>query len=83
MKANLLQMGKYVHNVGPQDSYPVQEGIWNYQGTNYIAFALWSLEADGAKVDGLELSVNGTILSGYGTIPLAPMSSWEERAGAY
>ena len=45
--------------------------------------ALWILEADGAKVDGLELSVNGTILSGYGDIPMSPMSSWSKRAGAY
>ena len=25
---NGYQMGKYVHNIGPQGSYPVQEGIW-------------------------------------------------------
>lgn len=25
---NGYQFGKYVHNVGPQDSYPVPEGIW-------------------------------------------------------
>ena len=80
---NGYQFGKYVHNVGPQDSFPVPEGIWDYHGTNYIAFALWGLETDGAKVEGLELSVNGTILSGYGDIPMSPMSSWAERAGAY
>ena len=55
----------------------------NYQGKNYIAFAFWSLEADGSKVDGIELSVNGTILSGYGAVPMSPMSYWEQRAGAY
>ena len=55
----------------------------DYQGSNYIAFALWALEADGAKVDNLELSVNGTILSGYGDVPMAPMSSWHKRAGVY
>jgi hypothetical protein len=80
---NGYQFGKYVHNIGPQDSYPVPQGIWDYQGKNYIAFALWSLEADGAKVDGLELSVNGTIFSGYGDVPMSPMSSWSQRAGAY
>ncbi len=76
---NGYQFGKYINNVGPQKSFPVPEGIFNYQGTNLIAFALWSLEAEGAKVGGLELSVNGTVLSGYGPIPLAPMSSWSER----
>lgn len=55
----------------------------NYQGSNYIAFSLWSLESSGSKVAGLELSVNGTILSGYGDIPMVPMSSWHKRAGAY
>ena len=48
-----------------------------------IAFALWSLEAEGAKVAGLELSINGTVLSGYGAVPMAPMSQWTERIGAY
>ena len=80
---NGYQFGKYVNNVGPQKSFPVPQGIWDYAGTNYIAFALWSLEAGGAKVEGLELSVNGTILSGYGDVPMSPMSSWEEREGAY
>lgn len=80
---NGYQFGKYINNVGPQTSYPVPEGIFDYHGTNYIAFALWSLEADGAKVAGLELSVNGTILSGYGDIPMSPMSNWSERSGAY
>jgi len=76
---NGYQFGKYVNNVGPQKSFPVPQGIWNYSGTNYIAFALWSLEAGGAKVDGLELSVNGTILSGYGDFPLSPQTGWSDR----
>lgn len=76
---NGYQFGKYVHNIGPQTSFPVPQGIWDYSGTNYIAFALWSLEAGGAKVDGLELTVNGTILSGYGDIPLSPQTGWSDR----
>lgn len=80
---NGYQFGKYVNNVGPQTSFPIPQGIWDYSGTNYIAFALWSLEAEGAKVAGLELSVNGTILSGYGDVPMSPMSSWSKREGAY
>ncbi|KAK5163099.1 uncharacterized protein LTR77_010883 [Saxophila tyrrhenica] len=80
---NGFQFGKYINNVGPQKSFPVPEGIFNYHGTNYLAFALWSLEAEGAKVGGLELSVNGTVLSGYGDVPMSPMSSWSKRKGAY
>ena len=55
----------------------------DYQGTNYIALALWSLEAGGVKVAGLELSVNATILSGYGDVAISQMSSWSKRPGAY
>lgn len=76
---NGYQFGKYVNNIGPQTSYPVPQGIWDYSGTNYIAFALWSLEAGGAKVEGLELSVNATVLSGYGDVPMSLMSSWSQR----
>ncbi|KAK3720145.1 hypothetical protein LTR37_003969 [Vermiconidia calcicola] len=58
---NGFQYGKYKNHIGPQTSFPVPQGIWNYHGTNYIAFALWSLEPDGAKVEGLELTVNGRV----------------------
>lgn len=30
---NGYQFGKYVHNIGPQDVFPVPEGIWNYHGS--------------------------------------------------
>ena len=30
---NGFQYGKYVHNIGPQDEFPVPEGIWNYHGS--------------------------------------------------
>jgi hypothetical protein len=30
---NGYQFGKYVHNIGPQDVYPVPTGIWNYHGS--------------------------------------------------
>ncbi|KAF2089080.1 glycoside hydrolase family 35 protein [Saccharata proteae CBS 121410] len=80
---NGYQFGKYVHNVGPQDSFPVPEGIFDYHGTNWVAISLWSLEADGAKLDGLELVVDAVVQSGYGAVQLSPMSAWEEREGAY
>ena len=80
---NGWQFGKYVNNIGPQISYPVHEGILNYRGTNYISLALWSLEVGGATVEGLELYVNGTILSGFGDVPLSPMNNYKKREGAY
>lgn len=80
---NGYQFGKYVNNIGPQTSFPVPQGIWDYQGNNYIAFAFWCLEAGGAKIEGLELSINATVLSGYGEVAMAPMSSWTPRTGAY
>lgn len=30
---NGYQFGKYVHNIGPQDVFPVPEGIWDYHGS--------------------------------------------------
>ncbi|KAK5021119.1 hypothetical protein LTR60_000118, partial [Cryomyces antarcticus] len=49
---NGYQFGKYVHNIGPQDAFPVPEGIFNYHGSNYVAMSLWALDAGGAKVEG-------------------------------
>ncbi|KAK4909035.1 hypothetical protein LTR49_022134 [Elasticomyces elasticus] len=80
---NGYQFGKYVHNIGPQNIYPVPEGIWNYHGLNYIAVSLWSLEASGAKVDSLSLVGGPVIQSGYGNVELSPMPGYEKRAGAY
>ncbi|KXT12171.1 hypothetical protein AC579_2432 [Pseudocercospora musae] len=34
---NGYQFGKYVHNIGPQDAFPVPEGIFNYHSSNYVA----------------------------------------------
>ncbi|KAI9713478.1 MAG: hypothetical protein M1820_000860 [Bogoriella megaspora] len=80
---NGYQFGKYVHNIGPQDSFPVPEGIFNYHGINYVAVTLWALEPEGAKVESLQL-VNGLVVqSGYGSVELSPATGWTERAGAY
>ncbi len=80
---NGYQFGKYVHNIGPQDSYPVPEGILNYHGENWIAVSLWSLDEKGAKVDGLQLSVDAVVQSGRGSVSNSPMPAWSKRAGAY
>lgn len=80
---NGYQFGKYVHNVGPQDVFPVPQGIWNYNGSNYLAVSLWALEEGGAKISNLSLVAGPVIQSGYGPISLSPMTVWSERKGAY
>lgn len=80
---NGYQFGKYVHNIGPQDTYPVPQGIWDYNGSNYVAVSLWALEAGGAKVGNLSLVAGPVIQSGYGPVELSPLTGWTEREGAY
>ena len=72
-----------MNNIGPQQSYPVPQGILDYQGTNYIALSLWALDKDGAKVEGLRLEAGGVIQSGYGDVPLSYLTPYEMRPDAY
>ena len=80
---NGYQFGKYVHNIGPQDSYPVPEGILNYHGENWIGLTLWALENSGAKLDGFNVSVDAVIQTGRQSVVNSPMPAWSKRAGAY
>ncbi|EKG19540.1 Glycoside hydrolase family 35 [Macrophomina phaseolina MS6] len=80
---NGWQFGKYVHNIGPQDVFPVPEGIWDYRGSNYVAVSLFSQEESGATVDGFEL-VHGTpVKTGYQAVEVVQGETFAERAGAY
>lgn len=80
---NGYQFGKYVHNVGPQDVYPVPEGVWNYRGSNTVAVSLWAQEEAGARVEGLSLVAGPVVQSGFGAIEAAPQPEWAERQGVY
>ncbi|KAK6412301.1 hypothetical protein LTR95_017993 [Oleoguttula sp. CCFEE 5521] len=80
---NGYQFGKYVHNVGPQDVFPVPQGIWNYQGSNTLAVSLWVQETAGAKVDGFSLIAGTAVQSGFGKVAPAPQPEWVKREGAY
>jgi len=80
---NGYQFGKYVHNVGPQDVFPVPEGIWNFRGSNTVAVSLWVQEEAGAKVESLSLVAGPVVQSGFGAIEPAPQPGWEEREGVY
>ena len=81
---NGYQFGKYVNNIGPQEVYPVPQGILNYNGPNYIALSLWAQEANGTTFGGLALQDDIVIQSGYGfPVALSPMPAYTPRPGAY
>jgi hypothetical protein len=80
---NGYQFGKYVHNIGPQDSFSVPEGILNYHGTNWIAVSLWALDTGGAKIEGLELVAGEVVQTARAPVVLSPMPGWKQRVGAY
>lgn len=88
---NGFQFGKYVNHIGPQTSFPVPEGVLNYNGDNYIGLSLWNMESDSTtvvKLDGLELRHSSTpVMSGRGKkveLSYSPSrDGWHEREGAY
>ncbi|GAB1735934.1 hypothetical protein NU219Hw_g5268t1 [Hortaea werneckii] len=80
---NGYQFGKYVHNIGPQDDFPVPEGIFNYHGSNYVGVSFWSLEEEGARVGNFSLIAGHPVQSGFGPVELAPLTGWSKREGAY
>lgn len=88
---NGWQFGKYVNHIGPQTSYPVPEGVLNYNGDNYIGLSLWNME-DGknttVKLDGFQLTTSNTpVMSGRGReVKLSytlPQDGWSHREGVY
>ena len=72
-----------VNNIGPQNSFPVPEGIFNYQGTNYVAMTVWAQSTRGAQISNLTIKANAFIQSGFGPVALSPMSGYQMRQGAY
>ncbi|KAI0886184.1 glycoside hydrolase family 35 protein [Annulohypoxylon maeteangense] len=80
---NGWQFGKYVANLGPQTAFPVPEGILNHNGKNTVALTLWSLDDDGAKLDGFSLEPEMPLWSGYRKPWSSPQPAWQEREGAY
>lgn len=80
---NGYQFGKYVNNIGPQTSYPVPQGILNYQGTNWLAVSLWAQEDDGAKLDDFELVAEHPVLTALTGIESVDQPKYKKRSGAY
>lgn len=68
-----------MNNIGPQVSYPVPEGILNYDGQNYLALTLWSLGSSGAKIAGLSLGMGTAVQSGYTKPTLVDGELYSER----
>ncbi|OJD37610.1 glycoside hydrolase family 35 protein [Diplodia corticola] len=81
---NGWQFGKYIHNIGPQDVFPVPEGIWDYRGSNTVAVSVFGQEEAGVAVEGLELVLGGTpVKTGFGAVEVVKGESWGEREGVY
>ncbi|GAQ42660.1 hypothetical protein AtubIFM55763_008264 [Aspergillus tubingensis] len=80
---NGWQFGKYVNHIGPQSSFPVPEGILNYNGSNYLALTIWAMDENSFKLDGLRLQANAVVQSGYRKPSLVDGEVYKERAGSY
>lgn len=80
---NGYQFGKFVHNIGPQTSFPVPQGILDHCGPNYLGLSLWALDEHGAKIESLELTSAACVQTGFGTVGLSPAPAYMKRVGAY
>ncbi|KAJ5611498.1 beta-galactosidase, partial [Penicillium herquei] len=80
---NGWQFGKYVNHIGPQLSYHIPEGILNYNGSNYLALTVWSMETETIQLAGLELKADAVIQSGYQKPGLVHGSRYTKRVDAY
>jgi beta-galactosidase len=78
-----LNVNFSVNKLGPQNTFPVPEGILNHEGENFIALTVWAQDRLGAALGGLELVPTSAIKSGYSRPPPAPQPTWVRRSGAY
>ncbi|EGO25493.1 glycoside hydrolase family 35 protein [Serpula lacrymans var. lacrymans S7.9] len=79
---NGYQFGKYVNSVGPQQAFPVPQGILNYNGLNTLAVSLWAHENEGAKLSSIALEVLAQVESSMAAVVNQPMPPWTPRPGA-
>ncbi|KAI0138059.1 glycoside hydrolase family 35 protein [Hypoxylon sp. NC0597] len=81
---NGWQFGKFVGHIGPQTSFPVPEGILNYNGENWIGLAIWRMEDSGdTPVLDFRLEVGVPVLTGRDPVVLVESPRWSARDGAY
>lgn len=82
---NGWQFGKMLSRYGAQTSFPVPEGIFNYNGENTIAIIYWSQE-DSVKstgIAGISLRAKRPVLTGRPEVKSVNAPSWKKRPGAY
>ncbi|KAJ5612571.1 beta-galactosidase [Penicillium lagena] len=80
---NGWQFGKYVNNIGPQTRFPVPEGILNYNGPNYLALTIWSMDSKPFQLAGLQLQADAVIQSGYRKPDLVQGQRYAKRVDSY
>jgi len=80
---NGYQFGKYINHIGPQTSFPVPQGILNYNGRNTLAVSLWATDAEGAKLNSLGLKFTSQVESTMPVVVNQPAPGWTPRVGAY
>ncbi|KAI1379686.1 glycoside hydrolase family 35 protein [Hypoxylon crocopeplum] len=81
---NGWQFGKFVGHIGPQTSFPVPEGILNYNGENWIGLMIWRMEGSDEKpVLDFKLEAGEAVLTGRETVVLVESPPWSTRRGAY
>lgn len=65
---NGWNMGKRVGNLGPQEKFPIHEGILNHQGENTVAVALWSMLPNETIAPKLQLRLDSVLEGGIGAV---------------
>ncbi|KAI0343743.1 putative beta-galactosidase [Trametopsis cervina] len=66
---NGWQFGRFNSRDGPQEVFPLPEGILNHRGQNELLITLWSLDAEGAKIANLTLVNTALVSSSKEIIP--------------
>lgn len=72
-----------LNHIGPQFSYPVPEGILNFNGNNYLALNFWSQGNGSVKLDGLGLQEDAVIESGHERPALVEGEIYTKRDNSY
>lgn len=72
-----------VNNIGPQTRFPVPEGILNYNGPNYLALTIWSMDSKPFQLADLQLQADAVIQSGYRKPDLVRGQHYTKRLDSY
>jgi hypothetical protein len=80
---NGWQFGKYINNIGPQTSFPVPQGILDYQGENWVAVEVWSRQGTGVRLGGLSLEGDWPVWTAIEKPRVVEASKWSIRRNVY